>query len=436
MEQAISIYLLKLRRANPFLATLSLMANYRFDSACELFSTDASLIRINTDYFKVLSEAEKTGLLLHLTLHAALLHPIRQGLRDADIWNMAADIVVNNIINEAGDFTPPRQTATEPKYHDMSVEQVYETLMDLPKKHPSLTKAAMNMPSQSQQDGEPQPSNSDQVRQSCQNSNKHQDRGQPNKHQIQQVLNQLYPCHKDLINPAKATSADSQSPEIQKQVAARTAQYWQGALRKAEAASRLGGQIKGQLPAGLLREIDQMMNPIMDWRWLLWHFVVRTPDDFEGFDRRFVHQGLYLDQLESSRLNVLVAVDTSGSIGQEELTQFISELNAITNAYYFIHIELYYVDADIYGPYQLIDGLDAAPPQGGGGTDFAVFYAEVVDIKEQNSIDVIVYFTDGYGDFPTQKPVAETLWVVTSGGLASELFPFGEVARLSIDSAI
>ncbi len=438
MEQVISTYLLKLRRANPFLATISLLANYRFDTACELFETDARVVRINSEYFGPLTETERTGLLLHLTLHAALLHPIRQGGRDARVWNMAADIVVNNIITEAGDFTPPRQTAVEPKYRDLSVEQVYENLMSLPKQHASLSQAALNMPSQppdnNQSASRQQACSLTVAAQSAQHAVKQpQPGGQPTAYQIQQVLQQLYPCHNDLSVAKPGTEALHQQTEKQKQAAAQTTQYWRGALRKAEAAARLAGQAQGQLPAGLLREIEQMLDPVMNWRWLLWHFVVRTPDDFEGFDRRFVHQGLYLDQLESSRLKVLVAIDTSGSIEPEELAQFVSELDAIAHAYHFIQIELYYVDADIYGPYQLSDGLDQAPPQGGGGTDFAVFYQQVVANKAPNDLDLIIYFTDGFGEFPPQEPSTETLWVVTAGGLASESFPFGEVARLSID---
>lgn len=423
MEQAISTYLLRLRRSNPFLATISLMANYKFDSSSELFQTDGNVIRINSDYFQPLTEAERTGLLLHLTLHTALLHPIRLGVRDTQIWNMAADIVVNNIILEAGDFTPPRNTVVEPRYTDSSVEQVYEALMSLPKEHTSLRTAALNLPSQA---GE---SNGEENQ--GQSQNQHESQQQPNAHQVKQVLQQLYPYHRDLGSLGNVEAENETPHEVQKRSVEKSAQYWQGALRKAEAAARLSCQSQGHMPAGLLLEIDQMMSPILDWRSLLWQFVVRTPDDYSGYDRRFIHQGLYLDQLESERLNVLVAVDTSGSIDQEELTQFISELIGIANAYHFIEIELYYVDADIYGPYELSEDMQKMPPQGGGGTDFDVFYQEVVENQNQNNLDLVVYFTDGYGDFPEHEPTTETIWVVTCGGLDSDSFPFGSVARLS-----
>lgn len=426
MDQEISAHLLKLRRINPFLATISLFSRYKFDDRVEHFETDGMYISINPDYFKRLQDREKTGVLLHLTLHTALLHPQRLALRNASIWNIAADIVVNNIIVESGDFQAPPQTAFEPKYKDLSVEQVYEALSHLHNKSTSVRNAALmesnstchhstaNNNEGAGNNDEASPSKTGQP--SC-----------PSSSQLQSVLEKLYPCRKDLspaVNEQKAPNTGD-SDKL------RTQQYWQSAFRKADAAMRFGSKHQGDLPEGLLREIDKILNAELDWRWILWNFVVRTPSDFEGFDRRFVHQGLYLDKLESDRLNVLIAIDTSGSIDEGELTRFISELMAITSAYHIINVTLYYVDADIYGPYELEKGIDISTPKGGGGTDFSVFYENIVNRLDDNELDVIVYFTDGYGEFPKNIPAVETLWVVTSGGLESEHFPFGQVARLA-----
>lgn len=435
MDQEISAHLLKLRRTNPFLATISLFANYRFDQSVHLFETDGDLIRINSDYFKRLQPKQKTGVLLHITLHTALQHAARAGARNASIWNIAADIVVNNIILESGDFISPPNTAVESKYSDHSVEQVYETLTHLHNKSAAFKSAAMNVQSSECSSGKPVPTQDSSANGAKDDPNAQLDESaknttikntnSPSTSQIQTLLESLYPCHSDL------KSEPSTSTEKPTTSAAKTQLYWQNAFRKAEIAERFGSKLQGDLPAGLLREIDLIMNPELDWKWLLWNFVVRTPSDFEGFDRRFIHQGLYLDQLESNRLNVLVAVDTSASIEQHELTQFLSELTSIIHIYHFIQVELYYVDADIYGPFELSSSDQLDPPIGGGGTDFSVFYEKVVENYEGDSLDVIVYFTDGYGEFPANSSPVDTLWIVTSGGLESELFPFGQVARLA-----
>ena len=64
--------------------------------------------------------------------------------------------------------------------------------------------------------------------------------------------------------------------------------------------------------------------------------------------------------------------------------------------------------------------------QGGGGTDFRPIF----NLLESHEPDVLIYLTDGYGDFPAQAPKVSTLWVVPPGGLEDEGFPFGDVLRL------
>ncbi len=403
MEREITAYLLKLRKAHPFFATLSMFARYRFVERVEQFETDGSDISINPAYFRGLLEREKTGVLLHITLHTALLHAIRVGVRNRTVWNIASDIVVNNIILEAGDFDVPPQTSLETRYSGLSVEQVYESLMNLHKSSDSIREAALTEPYDSG-DGNPR----------------------PNDAQIQGVIQKLYPVLNDLAYPENTIG----KPSVP--TAGHSAErYWKNVFRKAEVAMKYGSKQQGTLPAGMLREIDRLMNPQLDWRWLLWNFTVRTPSDFSGFDRRFVYRGIYLDKLESESLDILLAIDTSGSIDEEELRQFCSELVAIQNTYHFINVVLYYVDAGIYGPYELAPQSAASIPIGGGGTDFSVFFEHMNRTSQTQEFDLIIYFTDGFGAFPERPPSAETLWVVTSGGLESDQFPFGQVARLS-----
>ena len=83
---------------------------------------------------------------------------------------------------------------------------------------------------------------------------------------------------------------------------------------------------------------------------MLWRHVVRTPVDYGGFDRRHVSRGLYLEELEGESVNVRVAVDTSGSVGQQDLRRFVAELREIIRLYPHINASLYFADA---GPLQL-----------------------------------------------------------------------------------
>ena len=204
------------------------------------------------------------------------------------------------------------------------------------------------------------------------------------------------------------------------------AAQWREALGQAETLSRMG---IGKLPAGLVRAMGEVLAPTLDWRAMLWRFVTVTPSDFADYDRRFIYRGLYLDALVGESLHVAVAVDTSGSVSPRQLEGFLAELAGILSAYPHVSAWLYYIDTAIAGPYAVHDMAAVPAPRGGGGTSFEPFFAHVESTRGEVQ-RVLVYLTDGYGTFPKERPAEPVLWVVTAGGLASEQFPFGEVARL------
>lgn len=200
---------------------------------------------------------------------------------------------------------------------------------------------------------------------------------------------------------------------------------WQQAMAQARSVDAMSGG-QGHDPLGAHRELQRLAPARLDWRAHLWRFLARTPVDFGGFDRRFVGRGLYLEALDDESITALIAVDTSGSVDDAAVRALVGEVQGVLGAYPHVKAVLYYADTEAYGPYDLRPG-DAIPdPVGGGGTDFRPVFALV----DEHEPDVILYLTDGYGDFPEQAPRPPTLWVVPPGGLEDEGFPFGEVLRL------
>lgn len=207
--------------------------------------------------------------------------------------------------------------------------------------------------------------------------------------------------------------------------------YWEQALQRAEIQARVQGQ--GTIPGALRRHITPGRGQL-DWRSYLWRFLTATPTDFQGYDRRFVSQGLYLDDLAGEKITVAVALDTSGSIDTREAASFLGEVRSILGVYPHIEVQLYFADSACYGPYTLINESQPLPEaKGGGGTSFCPFF-EKVAVQQERLPAACVYLTDGYGDFPDKVPTIPTLWVVSPGGLDSDSFPFGEVIRLSFSS--
>jgi predicted metal-dependent peptidase len=205
--------------------------------------------------------------------------------------------------------------------------------------------------------------------------------------------------------------------------------HWRNARRQAEVAEE--AFMLGKTPMSLEREVQQLDSGQLDWRAYLWRYLVQTPTDFSGFDRRFIGQGVYLEALAGESVKVFVAVDTSGSVSPDHLRAFVSEVRSILEAYPHLRCDLYYADAGLHGPYVLKPGSQIPRPVGGGGTDFRPFFKRVAEEADTWTPTVSVYLTDGFGDFPETPPSFPVLWVVTPGGLDLDHFPFGETVRMT-----
>ena len=208
------------------------------------------------------------------------------------------------------------------------------------------------------------------------------------------------------------------------------AQLWRAALQQAGAVARRIKRGFGRHGLNGVREFESATSAQLGWRELLWQFMVATPYDFGGFDRRFIHRKLYLEDVVGESVEVAICIDTSASIGSEVLAAFAAEIQGILDAYPQIRGTLFFADADLYGPHEfsMASGMPAA--KGGGGTSFVPFFDWVQQQEQSGAQPLCIYFTDGYGSFPRIPPASPVLWVVMPGGLESPGFPFGEVARM------
>jgi predicted metal-dependent peptidase len=378
----ISASLLRLRMKSPFFGTLAMFARFIPTTTIPAAATDGRDIFINPEFLKSLPTAQQDGVLLHEILHAALLHPLRLKEREPELWNIAADIVVNGmILSQSGFELPPGGLRDELLEH-LSVEEVYELLRRSRADVPPRFKLA----------------------------------------------------DLDLLPPSCGETIDLSSPQFCQGLditqCETIAAYWRQAIDRATAIARATQW--GKLPSGIEREFESILNPQLDWRAYLWRYLVQTPTDFQGFDRRFVGRGLYLEALECESVRVYIAIDTSGSVSETTLNLFLGEIRGILGAYPHLECDLYYVDNEAYGPYSLTLNAPLPAPQGGGGTSFVPFFDRVGETWNGHTQAVCIYLTDGYGEFPVTPPILPTLWVVTPGGLNLSQFPFGEAVR-SID---
>ena len=369
----LSLLLFHLRNVSPFFASLALFAESVITEDIETAATDGRRLLFNPKFMAQHTPAEQLGVLVHELLHAALRHVNRRHGAHPLLWNIAADIVVNGIIDQSEGLTLPASAVRDEKLANFTVEEVYEILRSRNPKAENLS--------------------------------------------IQFIGG-------DLLPPDGKDATHVLSPEEESALR----DHWNASLAQAATISRMGSKDQANLPESLQRILAAVTDPPLDWRTLLWRYLTRTPWDFTSYDRRFIGDELYLDAMDGESVSIALCIDTSGSISDKELGRFLNELRAILRAYPKVEIQLYACDAALHGPWPIDMDSDAIPKlPGGGGTDFRPFFKH---LDKSTSPDAAIYLTDGYGDFPKQPPKYPTLWVITPGGLESSAFPFGEVARM------
>ena len=361
---------LRLRKVSPFFGALSLFSKIEFINDVPIAATDGIKIYFHPLNFSNLKPSERDAIFLHELLHIALLHPSRKKNRDSFIFNIAADIVVNGMIAELKDFKLPEGAIRDLDLEGLSVEEIYEIIQN----RAELPKLEMI----------------------------------------------------DLIKAVKDQDGLKEKDEnkISNDIDVET--YWKRAISNSLAMT--SSKNKGNISNKLKRNLDQIVNPQLDWKTILWRYLVKTPSDFSGFDRRYLYRELYLEELSIDTLEVYCCIDTSGSISQEVLSKFISELKGILSSYPIIRCQLFYADSKCFGPYDVDLHNELPMPEGGGGTDFCPFFKKLEE-QETYTLPICIYLTDGYGQYP-EKSKFETLWVITPGGIESDNVPFGTVCRL------
>ena len=377
----ISATKIRLRKLSPFFAALSLYAEIDFSNEVQLAATNGKKIIFNPITYIQLPPSERDGVFLHELLHMALLHHLRRGVRDHYIFNIAADIVVNGMIVNEGNFKIPKYGIRDEDLEHLSVEEVYELIIKNKKKY--------------------------------------------NLNLIDLINDEKDSEDKD----SKGKGDDLKTGISDLNTEAEIRNYWKQAINDAKLITK--GSSENSLPESFERNFGEVLEPEIDWKTKLWNFLVRTPTDFGEFDRRLIYSGLYLENLEGESINVFCCIDTSGSISDYEINKFMREIKGIINAYPNLNCRLWYADHECYGPYN-IDSMENVPkPNGGGGTDFEPFFKDITKKEFNNNDGVCIYLTDGYGYFPEKEPDLPVLWVVIPGGAEEEYFPFGEITKLN-----
>lgn len=189
---------------------------------------------------------------------------------------------------------------------------------------------------------------------------------------------------------------------------------------------------QGKMPAALERLLSEVLEPVIPWQEHIRSFFARkvgnSSYNWRKPDKRMIQRDIFTPARSGHGCgDVIVAIDTSGSIGQKELDVFFGEMRGILEDVKPTKIHLVWCDAQVHGVDELDSGADlhGLKPKGGGGTDFR----PVFEWAEQSNVraDALVYFTDMMGSFPTEEPGIPTIWADIYGRIKA---PFGETIAI------
>ncbi len=366
---------------NPFFGALAVqlpVIDASNNPEINTMATDGKCIMYSLAFVAKLTLPELQFVLCHEILHCAFQHHTRRQERNPRKWNRAADYVINAELI-ASQMIMPKGGLYDHDFAGMSAEAVYNLIPD-----------------------------------------ELDDEGQ------------------GFIDGGMCGGVIDAAPSHDKGALETASADWQIKVKQAAAAaSNRGGGI-GSLPAGIRLLIETLTKPKIDWRQVLRHFIDESAcKDYSWMqpNRRFVGQGIILPSLIGNGINhIVIAVDTSGSINLQVLTEFASEINGAFGDGMIDKISVVWADSDVAHTQVFERGDELAlEAAGGGGTAFSKTFEWIE--ANANDAAAIIYFTDlqvsDFGD----KPHCPTIWAVHGDARDYQSLinrvPFGECVSLA-----
>lgn len=195
----------------------------------------------------------------------------------------------------------------------------------------------------------------------------------------------------------------------------------------------------GKLPSFIERDFKELVKPKINWLAFIQQFVdeiVRSDYDWMVPDRRWLHQGFVFPDLHKVIPGpIAIGVDTSGSMGGEEIKIVCSEALYVMQTYNElggdVEIPIIFCDAEINKVQFISDANEVIKPKGGGGTRFDPVFKWVNKNREEYRIRAVIYLTDGFSNDFGPAPDYPVLWGVLEGNPNFNP-PFGEVVEITL----
>jgi len=381
----------------PFLGALVLrMPMQPADPAwCQTIGTDARAFYYNPAWIDSLSLEQTQFALAHEALHCALSHFARREHRNRARWDVACDLAINPILIREG-MTAVPGALFNVGYEGMMAEEIYPLVKE----------------------NDEQPPHDQHLYGRESRSNRQPAQGEESRRSEPDSEGGGTGAGTETADGAPEPLGEAEKEQLSIQWRQRLA----GAAQQAMQAGKLGGTLR--------RLVDHLLQPQLPWRMLLARYMSAAARDDYSYMRPSRREGeAIFPSLRSAQTDIVVVLDTSGSIRAEEMREFVSEVDAIKGQVR-ARITLMACDAVLSpeGPW-VFEPWEAfvLPPavHGGGGTRFTPPFAWLE--AAGCTPDLLVYFTDADGEFPKQAPRFPVLWLVKGRGTV----PWGQRIQLN-----
>ncbi len=359
------------------------------DEWCSTAATDGLKFYYNSRFIMMLKPKEVEFLVAHEVLHVVYDHMGRRNHRDPQIWNIADDYAVNADLkrHKVGQFITTVPCLYEQKYDGKPAEEIYDDLMKNVQKID--INSLIDQMIDDHLDGDEQEGDGD---------------GEGDKE--------------------GKGKRPKMTPEERERARQEIKQAIINAAQSAEA---------GSLPLGVERLVRSVTDPVMPWRELIQTNLtsaIRTDYSWMRPSRRSWHMDAVMPGMTpGEEIDVVVAIDMSGSISNKQAQQFLGEISGMMEAFDGYKVHVFCFDTEIYNPQDFtsenMDTIDGYEPAGGGGTDFDAIFDYLK--KVGNVPKRLICFTDGYPCGSWGDPdYCDTTWIIH--GDPDPNPPFGQFA--------
>jgi len=365
---------------HPFFGALAFHLDLIEDGSIPTCGTDGDVLIFNPEFVQSMTFKQTLGAVAHEILHCAFLHPLRRFQRNPLLWNWAGDYAINIILKEEK-FELIEGALYDLQYAGMNVDEIYNILLRKTKEIPNYGGPGVPIA----------------------------------------IPGHGTACGGILDKKGKngkALSKGSVDSEASKM---------KGRVAKAAAIARARGKMTGSLE----KWVNDFLNPRINWVDQLRRFFEQsTKNDYTWTrpNRRYLQQGIYLPTLHNQEMaTLIIAIDSSGSVSDDELQQFGGEINGLLQTVKVAVVYVLYCDSELYK-------VDEFTPNDfpikftslkRGGTNFTPPFEWVE--KNDQVPSCFIYMTDmECWDYPP-TPDYPVLWLSTESEKNIKKPPFGEI---------